>query len=99
MTYAPNSSVLWVGIQILQRCDMTLEEEKQWWYEMVNDLRGVMTIASLAEAIGVTERTVCNWQNGERPMGLKAIKVYLLHVKHCSALHRNPLPSNSQGNV
>jgi transcriptional regulator with XRE-family HTH domain len=60
---------------------MTEDEEKTWWLEMVTALRRHMTIEELAEAIGVSERTVCNWQNGERPMGLKAIRVYLLHVK------------------
>lgn len=60
---------------------MTEEEEKAWWLKMVTEIREHMTIEAIAEAIGVTERTVCNWQNGERPMGMKAVRVYLLHVK------------------
>jgi hypothetical protein len=75
---------------------MTSQEERDWWLRMVNDLREVMKISELAAAVGVTERTVCNWQNGERPMGMKAVHVYLLHVKRCSTLHGNTLPSNSE---
>ncbi len=60
---------------------MTPEEENAWWLEMVTELRRHWTIEALADELGVSERTVCNWQNGERPMGMKAVRVYLLHVK------------------
>lgn len=66
---------------------MNAEEEKAWWLQMVNELREVMSLHDIAEKAGVTVRTVCNWQNGERPMGMKAIRVYLLHVEHRKALH------------
>lgn len=72
---------------------MTPEEEKQWWYQIINDLRKIMSIQTLADELDVSERTICNWQNGERPMGMKAIRAYVLHVKHCNAVHRNALPS------
>lgn len=75
---------------------MTEEEEKQWWYSMVNDLRSKLSIEQFAERLQVSERTICNWQNGERPMGLKAVRVYLLHVELCNPLHRNPLHSANQ---
>lgn len=60
---------------------------------MVNDLRGKLTIEAFALKVGVSERTVCNWQNGDRPMGMKAVRVYLLHVELCNPLHRSTLPS------
>lgn len=69
------------------------KEEIERWYRMVNDLRELLTIEDFAQRVGVTERTVCNWQNGDRPMGLKAIRVYLLHVELCNGIHRNALPS------
>lgn len=72
---------------------MTAQEERDWWLQMVSDLRDQFTIDYLAEELGVSQRTICNWQNGERPMGMKAVRVYLLHVKHCSAVHRNTLRS------
>lgn len=74
---------------------MTKEEEKAWWQKMVNDLREKFTIEQLAEKLDVSERTVCNWQNGERPMGMKAIRVYLFHVECCSPLHGSAVHSAS----
>lgn len=73
---------------------MTEEEEKIWWFKMVGEIRKVLTIEAFAESVGVTERTICNWQNGERPMGLKAIRVYLLHVKLCSGLQGSAVHSH-----
>lgn len=70
---------------------MTAEEEKAWWLQMVTELRDVLTLERIAREVDVSVRTVCNWQNGERPMGMKAIRVYLLHMKHCKGLHRTPL--------
>lgn len=72
---------------------MTEEEERQWWLKMVKELREVLTIARFAAEIGVTERTVCNWQAGERPLGMKAIRVYLLHLKLVER------PTRSTGNI
>lgn len=69
---------------------MTPEEEKAWWLKMVSELREVMGLREIAEAVGVTERTVCNWQNGDRPMGMKAVRVYLLYIKFHGE-HRNAL--------
>lgn len=73
---------------------MTQEEEQKWWHQMVTELRQKLTIEEFAEHLDVTERTICNWQNGERPLGMKALRVYLLHVKLCSAVHRSAIPSN-----
>lgn len=63
---------------------------------MVGEIRQVLTIEAFAEKVGVSERTICNWQNGDRPMGLKAIRVYLLHVKLCNAFHGSALPSEEE---
>jgi DNA-binding transcriptional regulator YiaG len=60
---------------------MTLEEEQQWWQRIVRDLRSKFTLTQFAESVGVSERTITNWQNGDRPMGMKAIHVYLMHVR------------------
>ena len=77
---------------------MTEEEELERWCKMVAELRALLTIEALAERVNVTPRTVCNWQNGERPMGLTAIRVYLLHVELCKALHRNAVHCETTGN-
>jgi transcriptional regulator with XRE-family HTH domain len=71
------------------------EQELERWIRMVSDLRKLLTIEDFAEKVNVTPRTVCNWQSGERPMGLAAIRVYLLHVELCSEVHRSPLHSQA----
>ena len=64
---------------------MNAEEEKAYWKRLVLDLQEIMTIADMAAEIGVEAREVWRWKSGERrPMGFKAVKVYLLHVKHVS---------------
>jgi hypothetical protein len=78
---------------------MTEQEEREWWLRMVGELRQVLTIEALAEQAGVTARTVCNWQNGERPMGMKAVRVYLLHVKLCNAIHRSAIRCNPESSA
>lgn len=61
---------------------MNAEEEKAYWKRLVNELQEVMTIADIAKEICVEDREVWRWKSGERrPMGIKAVKVYLLHVK------------------
>lgn len=63
---------------------MTEEEEKTLWQTRVRELQAVMTIAQIAEFVGVDDREVFRWKAGERrPMGMKAVRVYVLHVKRC----------------
>jgi uncharacterized protein YjcR len=62
-----------------------MSEEQQYWKRLVDDLQAVMTIAKIAEAIGVEPRQVWRWKDGDRPTGLNAITLYQLHVKHCPA--------------
>lgn len=63
---------------------MTPDEEKEHWKRIVNELQDVMTVLEIADALDVDEREVWRWKAGERrPMGLKAVSVYLLHVKRC----------------
>lgn len=59
-------------------------EEKAYWKGLVEDLNQIMTIADIAEAVLVEDRQVWRWKAGERrPMGMTAVRVYLLHVKRC----------------
>lgn len=64
---------------------MTPEEEKEYWKRLVNDLQDVMTIAEIADSLGIEDdRQVWRWKAGERrPMGIMAVRVYTLHVKRC----------------
>ena len=63
------------------------EHECQYWRCLLTELQRVMTMAEIAAEVGVGERIVWHWKNGNRPTGLKAIRVYLLHVKRCNSLH------------
>lgn len=60
-----------------------MSDEQQYWRGLVEDLQGVMTIAQIADEVGVQERQVWRWKTGDRPKGMAAIRVYLLHVKRC----------------
>lgn len=61
-----------------------MSEENQYWRCVIEALQGVMTIAKLAEEVGVDDRQVWRWKAGERiPRGLFAIKLHALHVKLC----------------
>lgn len=65
---------------------MTQEEEKEAEYfrQLVTDLQLVgVTGSAIGEFCGVQERQVFNWKNGDRPRGMTAVKLFLLHSKHC----------------
>ena len=76
---------------------MTQEEEQKWWAMMVKELFEVMTAISIADHVGVTERQVWRWMEGDRPKGFKAINVYLLHVKRCPQGQRPQVHFISEG--
>lgn len=66
---------------------MTPKEEKDYWCGIVNELHNKFTLEYLACEFDVTVRTISNWKSGDcRPMGMKAVKVYLFHAKHRSTL-------------
>lgn len=59
--------------------------ESEYWRKLILDLQQFMTIAEIAAAVGVEPRQVWRWKDGDRPLGLTAIRVYTLHVKRCPA--------------
>ena len=65
---------------------MNREEEKEYWPRLINELNEKFTLEYLAREFGVSERQVSNWKKGERPLGFKAIKIYLFHGKRCITL-------------
>ncbi|MDP2619287.1 MAG: hypothetical protein Q8P46_03795 [Hyphomicrobiales bacterium] len=66
---------------------MSKEQEKCYWRCLIVELQRVMTIAEIAEEVGVNDRQVWRWKEGGRPKGMNAIRVYLLHVKRCPEGH------------
>lgn len=61
-----------------------MSQEQKYWNCVIAALQDVMTIAAIAEAIGVEDRQVWRWKKGDdRPSGLNALNLYLLHVKRC----------------
>lgn len=59
-------------------------EEKEYWSRLITELQAVMTIAQIAAEVDVEDRQVWRWKSAERrPMGMTAVRVYLLHVKRC----------------
>lgn len=67
-----------------------MSEEQQKWRQMVLDLQEVMTIAQIAESLDVAPRQVWRWKEGDRPKGMTAVRLYLLHVKRCPRGHVTP---------
>ena len=61
------------------------EEEQKYWKCVIQALQDVgVTVAVIAETIGVEDRQVWRWKKGDdRPVGLNALNLYLLHVKRC----------------
>lgn len=57
--------------------------ESEYWAQLIREIRarGRMTSAQIAERIGVHERTVAKWLNGDRPTGLHALDLYRLHAR------------------
>lgn len=62
-----------------------MSEEHGKWKRMVEELQALpMPIAAIAEEVGAEDRQVWRWKAGEDiPKGMKAVKLYLLHVKRC----------------
>lgn len=58
-------------------------DEKERWRCIVLDLQEVMTVAQIAAAVDVEPRQVWRWKDGDRPRGMTAVRLYLLHVKRC----------------
>ena len=60
-----------------------MSEEQQYWRRLIEELQEVgVTLERIAESIGVSDRQVSNWKGGDRPKGLHALNLYMLHVKH-----------------
>lgn len=61
-----------------------MTEDREYWSCVIAALQEVMTIAAIAEEVGANDRQVWRWKAGQdKPMGLKAIRLYRLHVKRC----------------
>jgi hypothetical protein len=62
-----------------------VSEEQEHWRRVISELRGPkdcprMTVAAIAEAVGVEPRQVWRWMDGDRPLGLNAVKLHELHA-------------------
>lgn len=59
-----------------------MSDEQTKWLEIVNDLQAWgVTLEMIAEELGVSDRQVSNWKTGDRPKGMTAVRLYLLHGK------------------
>lgn len=58
-----------------------MSEEQEYWRRLIDQLNEKFTLEYIASEAGVTVRQVSNWKQGDRPMGFKAIKLYLLHAR------------------
>lgn len=58
-----------------------MSEEQAYWRRLIDQLNEKFTLEYLAREMGVSVRQVSNWKQGDRPMGFKAVKLYLLHAR------------------
>jgi hypothetical protein len=71
---------------------MTQAEEEQYWRNIIQELQDwKITLEMIAEHLGVSERQVSNWKNGQRPKGLVALNLHAFHGKHRRILQGNSL--------
>lgn len=76
-----------------------MSEEGQYWRRLIEELQASgFTLERIAEAIGVSDRQVSNWKNGDRPKGLNALNLYSFHVKHRNSGSVEPQFITSAGN-
>jgi DNA-binding transcriptional regulator YiaG len=73
------------------------EEESKFWLRVLSELRARFTLEYLAEEIGVSVRQVSNWQAGDKPKGMNAVRLYLFHMKHGTAVHGIEVHVSSAG--
>lgn len=74
-----------------------MSEEQEYWRRLIDELNEKFTLEYIAHEAGVTVRQVSNWKQGDRPLGFKAIKLYLLHArvfhgKHGTAVQETGTP-------
>lgn len=68
--------------------------EDEMWSRMIQDLQDSgYTLQQIADHVGVSVRQVSNWKTGDRPLGLKAVRLYTFHMK------RPPAPSQQTGSA
>lgn len=66
-----------------------MNEEQEYWRRVVDELNEKFTLEFLAKEMGVSERQVSNWKTGAKPLGFTAIKLYLFHAKHRTAVQES----------
>ncbi len=68
--------------------DYSWEKEAQFWHRIIQDLQDAgITLEKIAEETGVTTRQVSAWKTGERPKGLRALKLKSFHMEHRTPVH------------
>lgn len=58
-----------------------MSEEQEYWRRLIDELNEKFTLDYIAKEAGVSVRQVSNWKQGDRPLGFKAVKLYLLHAR------------------
>lgn len=71
-----------------------MNEEKEHWRRLIDELQSWgVTLGRIAEHLGVSERQVTNWKNGQRPTGLIAVRLTMFHDEQGRVLHGRILHS------
>ena len=66
--------------------------EEEHWRRLIQELQGWgVTLERIAEHLGVSDRQVSNWKDGQRPTGLVAVNLTMFHEKHRRILQGSAL--------
>ena len=73
---------------------MSPEQKESCGFYVEQLQRKGWTLDRIAGHIGVSDRQVSNWKNGDRPKGMSAIRLFLLYEEIC--LNRTRVHSQMQ---
>lgn len=76
----------------MSRAIVRFPEELLYWRKLIIEIQEHITIAEISKRVLAPERVVWSWKKPTcRPTGLRAVRLYLLHVKLCSNRQCDPL--------
>lgn len=59
-----------------------MTEEQEYWARLIQELQNIgIGLERIAETLGVSDRQVSNWKSGQRPLGLRAVRLVEMHQK------------------
>lgn len=69
-----------------------MSDEQEYWARLIQELQTIgVTLERIAEHLGVSDRQVSNWKNGQRPIGMVAVRLVTFHMEQRRVLQGSAL--------